>query len=510
MQEAHGLAWAIERQDWPSVEEVVVGFLTVTVVGDPDRASLDELADRAAALRPAQQGELPPRTIEIPVAFDGPDLHEVAERAGMTPTDVVASMVGSKLVVAMVGFVPGFGYLVGLPEPLARVPRRATPRSRVEAGAVALGGGYAGVYPVSTPGGWQVVGHTATRLFDREAPPFAVLRPADRIRFRSVERVEMETDLRRARLTVGGGVPSVHVVRPGSLTTVQDRGRIGFAALGVPRAGAADAHSARLANRAVGNLDEAALVEMTLRGATLRLEANRCVALVGDADIAIDGRSAARGAVHPVAAGQIIEVGEIGPGPRAYLAFSGGVEIPPVLASRSSDLLCGLGPGPLVAGDELALGEPGRARGRFESPERSTVLRVLRGPDATGEEAWTTIATASYVVGPRSDRTGVQLEPEASLPTLNAVAGSVAMVTGAVQLPPDGHLIALGVDHATLGGYPVVATVVSADLSRLGQLRPGDTVRLEQVDPITAAQLRHEREASLGRSVQGWYPVQAG
>jgi KipI family sensor histidine kinase inhibitor len=517
MEEAHGLALAVRRQGWSGVEEVVVGHRAVTVVVDPNRAQLGELAHAAATLAPSGPGELSARTIEIPVVFDGPDLEEVASSSGTTSSGVSAAIVTAELVVAMVGFVPGFAYLEGLPGPLAAVPRRASPRPRVEAGAVAIGGGYAGVYPLATPGGWQVVGHTEMRLFDGDTPPFAVLRPADRVRFREVERSHAAGGPARptarpplvARPTRRGGgrVPSVRVLQPGMCTTIQDAGRIGAAELGVPRAGVADSLSARLANRGVGNLEVAALLEMTLTGAVLQFESARYVALVGDAGIAIDGRPMARGAVHPVAAGQIVEVGPIGPGPRAFLAVGGGIENPPLLGSRSSDLLCGIGPGPLVAGDELALGEPGRARGRFECPQRCTTLRVLPGPDGRTRDGF---ATGSYVVGPRSDRTGVRLEPDRPLRPVEAVDGSVAMVTGAVQLPPDGQPIILGVDHATLGGYPVVAVVISADLPRLGQLLPGDTVHLEPVDAAQAARLHRDGEASLERRLRDWYPTQAG
>jgi len=381
----------------------------------------------------------------------------------------------------------------------------------VEAGSVAVGGGYAGVYPVETPGGWQVIGHTRLRLFDREVPPFAVLRPADRVQFHEVDGIEPQaTGDRRQRITADPGIPSVRVVSPGMLTTIQDCGRIGAASLGVPRAGPADAFSARLANRAVTNPDAAALLEMTLRGAVLRFEAPRFVALVGDAEITIDGRAMAGGAVHPVAAGQVVEIGAIGPAPRAFLAIGGGIQSPLVLGSRSSDLLCRIGLGPLVAGDVLPLGEAGRARGRFSAPARSKTLRVLRGPDALDDEAWAKVATADYVVGPRSDRSGIRLEPDTRLAPVGGVPGSVAMVTGAVQLPPDGQPIILGVDHSTLGGYPVVAVVACADLPRLGQLLPGDTVHLEEVNQGDAGWLRREGEASLVGLVQGWYPSEAG
>ena len=227
MQDAHGLAWALRRQGWPGVEEVVVGHRTVTVVVDPERAQLGELAEAAAKLAPSSPGELSPRTVEVPVVFDGPDLEEVARFAGRTTGGVAEALIGAELVVAMVGFVPGFGYLEGLGGPLASVPRRASPRSRVEAGSVALAGGYAGVYPVASPGGWQLVGHTATKLFDRDMPPYAVLRPGDRVRFLEADPTGSAAEPRppqgaRAALCPSGAVPSLRVLRAGLCTTIQD------------------------------------------------------------------------------------------------------------------------------------------------------------------------------------------------------------------------------------------------------------------------------------------------
>lgn len=508
--EAHGLAWAIEREQWAGVEEVVVGFQSVTVIADPTQLDLGELAARVALLAPADPDGLDARIIDIPVVFDGPDLGDVARLASTTTDGVIEAVCGAVLTVAMVGFVPGFAYLEGLPEQLAVIPRRPSPRARVEAGAVAVGGGYAGVYPVATPGGWQLLGRSSARLFDRSKPPFTLLRPGDRVRFSPVEQIEIEADPPRRPIRAPAGAATMTVLSPGTMSTVQDRGRVGFAALGVPRAGPADLMSARLANLAVGNPGAAAAVEMTLRGAALRVSSTRCVALVGDADLTVDGTRVAPGAVHLVGAGQVLAVGPIAPRPRAYLAVAGGLESPAVLSSRSSDLLCGIGPGPLVAGDELALGEPGRARGWFEMPERSTRLRVLRGPDVTSDDDWAMALDAELIVGDRSDRTGVRLVADPPLPPVDPVAGSVAMVTGAVQLLPGGDLIVLGVDHATLGGYPVVAAVVSSDLPLVGQLRPGDKVKLEEVDARRAMSLLAKREASLERFVRGWYPTVAG
>ena len=142
-------------------------------------------------------------------------------------------------------------------------------------------------------------------------------------------------------------------------------------------------------------------------------------------------------------------------------------------------------------------------------PGPSATLRVMRGPDAT-EALWALLCEEAFVVAPHSDRTGVRLAPGTPLPAPAPVPGSLAMVTGAVQMPPDGNPIVLGVDHATHGGYPVVAVVIRADLHRIGQLRPGDEVRMEPVDAEGADRLRRAAEAAVERAVRGWYPVRAG
>ena len=125
------------------------------------------------------------RSVELPVVFDGPDLDEVARLAGRSTRDVVAGLTSAELTVAFGGFAPGFGYLTGLPEFL-HVPRRATPRTRVPAGAVGLAGPFAGAYPRASPGGWQLVGRTDVVLFDVDRDPPALLTPGTRVRFRRV------------------------------------------------------------------------------------------------------------------------------------------------------------------------------------------------------------------------------------------------------------------------------------------------------------------------------------
>jgi len=216
--------------------------------------------------------------------------------------------------------------------------------------------------------------------------------------------------------------------------------------------------------------------------------------------------------VLPLADGQVVRVGPVRVGLRAYVAVAGGLATPVVLGSRSSDSLAGLGPGPLRAGDRLARGAPGRPRGRIGPepgrPTGPTVLRVVAGPHGSPGGG---LDATTWRVGSAADRIGVRLEAaDGSVLATDGPRPSTPMVTGAVQVPPDGRPIVLLPDHATVGGYPVVACVVTADLGRLGQLRPGDEVTFVEVDQAGAAEARDAGVRITASRVTGWFPTAAG
>lgn len=179
----HRLHAALLDRDPPGVADVVPGWDTLLVVARPEDAHrLDGLRGELPgwplpALAPARR-----RTVELPVTYDGPDLADVAELTGLTAAEVVARHSAPAYVVAFLGFVPGFPYLVGL-DPALRVPRLPTPRTSVPAGSVGIGGDQTGIYPGPTPGGWRIIGRTDATLFDPAATPPALLRPGDRLRF---------------------------------------------------------------------------------------------------------------------------------------------------------------------------------------------------------------------------------------------------------------------------------------------------------------------------------------
>jgi biotin-dependent carboxylase-like uncharacterized protein len=274
------------------------------------------------------------------------------------------------------------------------------------------------------------------------------------------------------------------VLATGPLSTVQDRGRPGYAGIGVPRSGAADAPAAELANRLVGNDHGAAVVEVTAGGLRLRAERTVLVALTGaPAAVTVNGRAAPFGAPLTLGPGVELAVGLPPVGLRTYLAVRGGVDVPPVLGSRSTDTLSGLGPRPLKAGDRLPVGtlrgeEPFVDVAPVRAPSSAPVLRVLPGPrrDWLDPTAWTALTTHQWTVTADSNRVGLRLAGPAIARARDDELPSEGLVPGAVQVPPDGAPVLFLADHPVTGGYPVLAVVTTVDLAAAAQLRPGDTL----------------------------------
>ncbi|MBO3083424.1 biotin-dependent carboxyltransferase family protein [Cellulomonas fengjieae] len=278
---------------------------------------------------------------------------------------------------------------------------------------------------------------------------------------------------------------ALEVVDPGLLTLVEDLGRPGWAHVGVGRSGAADPGALRLANRLVANDEGAAGLEVLLGGLVVRAAGDLTVALTGAPGSAwVDGRPVGHAAVLEVPAGAELRLGSATAGLRTYVAVRGGIDVPPVLGSRSTDQLAGLGPAPLTAGDVLPVGPAPRDWPLVDvAPVRPVppVLPVVPGPHAEWfDDPLGLLCGQEYHVTPATNRVAVRLTG----PPLRRAAwfdrrelASVGLVVGAVQVPPDGQPVVFCVDHPVTGGYPVAAVVRGHALGLLGQLRPGDPVR---------------------------------
>lgn len=276
---------------------------------------------------------------------------------------------------------------------------------------------------------------------------------------------------------------SLVVLRPGSLTTIQDRGRPGYAHLGVPTAGALDGPALARANALVGNDTGAAGLECTLQGPTLRFEQATTIALTGaPAPVRVNGTPIPHDTAHEVASGDELQVGMPPTGVRSYLAVAGGLAVPPVLGSRATDTLSGLGPSPLVAGQLLPLGPPPSRSESLPTGGSTSLLdavRVTLGPreDRFTAEARALLTGAAYTVSPASNRVGLRLSGPPLSHADTSELRSEGLALGAVQVPPNGQPIVMLADHPTTGGYPVIAVVAEADLPACAQLRPGAKLR---------------------------------
>lgn len=279
---------------------------------------------------------------------------------------------------------------------------------------------------------------------------------------------------------------SLTVLQTGPLATVQDFGRAGRAALGVGRSGACDRDAHRLANALVGNHPTLATVEVTLGGLEVEADADVVVVTTGArCPMVVGRRQVAHLAPLVLRAGERLRLGAPEAGLRTYLAVRGGVDVEPVLGSRSTDLLSGLGPEPLVAGAVLPVGTSPRplpgvdVAPRPEPTNDPVVVRVSPGPRAGwfGDRAWELLTSQAWTAGSDSNRVGVRLAGDPLPRVREGELVSEGALRGALQVPTSGLPVLFLADHPVTGGYPVMAYVDDPDVDRCAQVRPGQQVR---------------------------------
>jgi biotin-dependent carboxylase-like uncharacterized protein len=358
---------------------------------------------------------------------------------------------------------------------------------------VALAGCFTGVYPRESPGGWQLIGRTDAVMWDVTRDPPALLTPGTRVRFTRMERDAAPAAPGRRRTAPPPRVTrGVEILQAGVRTLVQDAGRPGHAALGVSASGAADRIALRNGNRAVGNQPGAAVVEI-VGGAVLRFHGAGVAAVtgaVGDAtviDAAARPRVVRHGAPFATAEGDELHQGPPQRGIRYTVAVRGGLLVKPVLGSRATDTLAGLGPAPLTNGAVIAVGaecpfavQPDAIPRPLPAPGDLVELPITLGP----RDEWFTASTLAVLtdqeweITARSDRVGIRLHGER--PLERAIGGelpSEGAVTGAIQVPPEGQPVIFLPDHPLTGGYPVIGALTDRALDVAGQLPPGARVR---------------------------------
>lgn len=501
----------------PGQVEVLAAAETVMVTADSPRAARRmpaRLLELDLAVRAQAEGKL----VVIEAVYDGEDLADVGRITGLGVEGVVAAHTGQVWTVAFGGFAPGFGYMVGENQ-LLEVPRRSSPRTAVPAGSVALAGNYSAVYPRQSPGGWQLIGRTAARMWDlaREQPALAA--PGDRVQFRAVrELVELsgpqagtadpEVPATREQAVRSG----LRILSPGLQSLVQDLGRPGYGGLGVSAAGALDRSSLRRANRIVGNEPAAAVVETVAGGLRVQAVGDQVLAVTGapsaltvatpsevpagsDAENADDAGRPGRVREVPMATafalldGEILTIGAPERGFRTYLAIRGGAEAEAVLGSRSTDTMSGIGPAPLAPEQLLAAGAAtssnvvGNPEVQPDFPDTGvTVLDIVPGPrdDWFDDDALESLCTQDWTVTPRSNRVGMRLDGQPLKRSRDGELASEGTVSGAIQVPPEGQPVLFLADHPITGGYPVVGVVVDHQLDIAAQVPIGGRIRFRR------------------------------
>jgi biotin-dependent carboxylase-like uncharacterized protein len=298
---------------------------------------------------------------------------------------------------------------------------------------------------------------------------------------------------------------AIVLVAAGPMSSVQDRGRPGWLRSGLSAGGAADPVALAAANVLVGNPADAAAIEFTLSGDTIRVEADAVrVAVAGTAPVTVDGAPAPAWTALHLVRGQTIAVGRLAVGARGYLAVAGGIDVPPLMGSRSAHLKTGLG-ARLQAGDVLPVTAAGRTDGPplgldpAALPYLPLPLRVVLGPQ---DDRFTAAGLAAFLGGayrvtPDADRMGLRLDgpPIEHAAGFNTISDGIA--PGTVQVPGSRQPILLLAERQSTGGYPKIATVVTASLPTAGQLRPGDTLAFRAVTVGEAVAMRRAQAAAL-------------
>jgi biotin-dependent carboxylase-like uncharacterized protein len=312
---------------------------------------------------------------------------------------------------------------------------------------------------------------------------------------------------------------AIRVIAPGIQTTVQDSGRVGYQDVGVPASGPLDCVSFRLSNALVGNSRDTPALEMLIQGPTCEVLADSIrVALVG-CGASMEVRSEDRAMTPPgqsvrLRRGDVFRIGPLGDSVCAYLAVEGGLDVPTVLGSASTYVRGAIGgfQGRRLQKDDIvpvrlaAVDERGEHALRqpldlgFDQP-----VRVVLGPQADyfTEDAVRSFLSSEYVVSPRADRIGFRLDGPALAHARGYDIVSDGTVPGSIQVPGSGRPIILMVDNQTTGGYPKIATVISADLPVAARRKPGRRIRFASVDVRTAEMLRAEQEAAIRREIDG-------
>lgn len=452
--------------------------------------------------------------IEIPVLYgneEGPDIEYVANHNNIKVDDVIALHSEPEYYIYMLGFTPGFPYLGGMNKKIAS-PRLEKPRLKIEAGSVGIAGEQTGIYPISSPEGWQIIGQTPLELYnpDREEP--ILLRPGQYIKFKPIDKKEFDAIKASKKRGVPCsfvenkhyGIKKGFVVKSaGFFTTVQDLGRYKYQAFGVPVSGAMDQKSLKVANLLVDNEINESVLEVTMLGPTLEFTHENIIAITGgDLMPHINNLPISMNTAICCHKGDVLSFGGVKSGSRAYIAFAGGLELPNVMGSKSTYVKAGIGGlrgGKLEKNDEVGFKNPktyidgisNRSISIEDDYGDEIKLRVVLGPqdDCFTDEGINTFFNSTYTVTNEFDRMGCRLNGNIIKHKKDGNIISDGIAFGAIQVPSNGMPIIMLADRQTIGGYTKIANVISVDLPKLAQAKPGDKISFSNISIEKAQEL---------------------
>jgi KipI family sensor histidine kinase inhibitor len=508
-------------KDIAGVLEVLPTYCSVSIYFDEAICQISLLKDLAQkALQKSEEEKTEStdsaRTITIPVCYEdqefAPDLEKVALHAKLSKEEVIKLHSSSDYLIYMMGFLPGFPYLGGM-NPRLKTPRLETPRTKIPAGSVAIGGAQTGLYPVESPGGWNIIGRTPLRLFDVERKPFFLYEAGDKIRFLPITREEFENfdeSLWLAQVAgkseasietsdnaadskevyeCGGGIK---ILEPGLLTSIQDSGITGFQKYGIGQSGAMDQTSFALANQICGNEKNAACLETTLAGPSIRFVTACDFAITGAVfeNATLDGMRIEMNKKISAKAGSLLSCGFASKGLRSYIAFSGGLLVPKVFRSSSTNLKSKIGGymgRKLQADDQLAIGSnkknpllvpDNKSTEGFTENKDVLLLDCIKSSqfDFFQEKIVKKFTDSIYTVSAESDRMGIRFTgPGLECGKTDIISDAIPF--GAVQITSAGLPVVMAADRQTTGGYAKIACVKKSAMYRLAQALPGTKVR---------------------------------
>ena len=508
-------------KDIAGVLEVLPTYCSVSIYFDEAICQISLLKDLAQkALQKSEEEKTEStdsaRTITIPVCYEdqefAPDLEKVALHAKLSKEEVIKLHSSSDYLIYMMGFLPGFPYLGGM-NPQLETPRLETPRTKIPAGSVAIGGAQTGLYPVESPGGWNIIGRTPLRLFDVKRKPFFLYEAGDKIRFLPITREEFENfdeSLWLAQVAgkseasietsdnaadskevyeCGGGIK---ILEPGLLTSIQDSGITGFQKYGIGQSGAMDQISFALANQICGNEKNAACLETTLAGPLIRFVTACDFAITGAVfeNATLDGMRIEMNKKISAKAGSLLSCGFASKGLRSYIAFSGGLLVPKVFRSSSTNLKSKIGGymgRKLQADDQLAIGinkknpllvPDNKSTEGFTENKDVLLLDCIKSSqfDFFQEKIVKKFTDSIYTVSAESDRMGIRFTgPGLECGKTDIISDAIPF--GAVQITSAGLPVVMAADRQTTGGYAKIACVTKASMCRLAQALPGTKVR---------------------------------